>query len=58
MNIEPTRPTVKSPPEQFVGDVWVDVIAAPHEPDIAIFTENRHYCRFPVKVAENSGIPR
>lgn len=33
MNIEPTTPTVKNPPEQFVGDVWVDSIAAPHDPD-------------------------
>ncbi len=33
MNIETTRPTVKNPPEQFVGDVWVDSVAAPHEAD-------------------------
>jgi quercetin dioxygenase-like cupin family protein len=33
MNIEPARPTIKNPPEQFAGDVWVDPIAAPHEPD-------------------------
>ena len=33
MNIEPTASTVKNPPEQFAGDVWVDTIAAPHEPD-------------------------
>ncbi|MGC5168804.1 (R)-mandelonitrile lyase [Luteimicrobium sp. DT211] len=33
MNVEPTRPTVKNPPEQFAGDVWVDTIAAPHEAD-------------------------
>ncbi|MEH0108874.1 cupin domain-containing protein [Tersicoccus sp. MR15.9] len=33
MNIEPTTPTVKNPPEQFAGDVWVDPIAAPHEGD-------------------------
>ena len=31
MNIEPDRETVKNPPEQFVGDVWVDFIATPHE---------------------------
>jgi quercetin dioxygenase-like cupin family protein len=31
MQIEPARPTVKNPPEQFTGDVWVDVIAAPHD---------------------------
>ena len=33
MNIEPTTATVKNPPEQFIGDVWVDTIAAPHESD-------------------------
>ncbi|RFA16607.1 cupin [Subtercola boreus] len=33
MNIEPQGPTVKNPPEQFAGDVWLDVIAAPHEAD-------------------------
>ncbi len=32
MIIEPTQPTVKNPPEQFAGDVWVDIIAFPHEP--------------------------
>ncbi len=31
MNIEPTQPTVKNPPAQFAGDVWVDMIAVPHE---------------------------
>jgi quercetin dioxygenase-like cupin family protein len=33
MQIEPVRPTVKNPPEQFAGDVWLDVIAAPHTDD-------------------------
>lgn len=33
MNIEPAAPTVKNPPEQFHGDVWLDRIAAPHEAD-------------------------
>lgn len=33
MNIEPVTPTIKSPPERFVGDVWVDTIVEPHEPD-------------------------
>jgi len=33
VHIEPSNPTVKNPPEQFSGDVWVDSIAAPHEPD-------------------------
>lgn len=33
MNIEPASQTVKNPPEQFVGDVWVDVVAAPHDDD-------------------------
>jgi quercetin dioxygenase-like cupin family protein len=33
MNIEPTASTVKNLPEHFVGDVWVDPIAAPHEGD-------------------------
>ena len=27
MNLEPVRETVKNPPEQFTGDVWVDMIA-------------------------------
>ena len=29
MNIEPAAPTAKNPPEQFAGDVWVDMIATP-----------------------------
>lgn len=33
MRIEETAPTVKNPPEQFRGDVWLDPIAVPHEPD-------------------------
>ncbi len=33
MNIEPAVPTVKNPPEQFHGDVWLDRIATPHEAD-------------------------
>lgn len=33
MNVEPTTPTTKNPPEQFAGDVWLDVIAAPHDAD-------------------------
>ena len=33
MRIEQTRPTAKNPPAQFAGDVWVDVIATPNEPD-------------------------
>lgn len=33
MDIEPSRPTTKNPPAQFAGDVWLDVVAAPHEPD-------------------------
>jgi quercetin dioxygenase-like cupin family protein len=33
MNIEPTLPTAKSPAAQFSGDVWLDPIALPHEPD-------------------------
>lgn len=33
MNIEPTSPTVKNPPEQFTGDVWLDMIAVPHDDD-------------------------
>lgn len=31
MNIEPTAPTIKNAPERFIGDVWVDSVAAPHE---------------------------
>ncbi len=33
MNIEPTIPTMKNPPEQFAGDVWLDLIALPHDAD-------------------------
>ncbi|MDN4478555.1 cupin domain-containing protein [Demequina sp. SYSU T00039] len=33
MNIEPAIPTMKNPPEQFAGDVWVDLIAVPHGPE-------------------------
>jgi len=33
MQIEPKQPTSKNPPEQFAGDVWLDVVAAPHEAD-------------------------
>ena len=33
MNIEPAVTTVKNPPEQFHGDVWLDRIATPHEAD-------------------------
>ena len=33
MQIEPTTPTVKNPPEQFAGDVWLDVVASPHTED-------------------------
>ncbi|RMI13870.1 (R)-mandelonitrile lyase [Cellulomonas triticagri] len=30
MQIDPTPATVKNPPEQFTGDVWVDMVAVPH----------------------------
>ena len=33
MDIEPRTPSSKAPPERFAGDVWVDVIAAPHTDD-------------------------
>jgi quercetin dioxygenase-like cupin family protein len=33
MNIEPGSETIKNPPEQFAGDVWLDIIAAPHRPE-------------------------
>ncbi len=33
MQILPKPPTVKNPPEQFTGDVWLDVIASPHDAD-------------------------
>ena len=33
MNIEPVQPTVKNPPDKFAGDVWLDLIATPHDPD-------------------------
>lgn len=29
MDITPKPPTVKNPPEQFTGDVWLDMIASP-----------------------------
>ncbi|GAA5069277.1 (R)-mandelonitrile lyase [Nocardia callitridis] len=32
MEILPKTPTVKNPPEQFTGDVWLDPIAGPREP--------------------------
>ena len=32
MEIEPKQPTVKNPPEQFTGDVYLDAIASPKEP--------------------------
>ncbi|MCS6579215.1 cupin domain-containing protein [Curtobacterium poinsettiae] len=32
MQIEPNQPTVKNPPEQFTGDVYLDAIASPTEP--------------------------
>lgn len=32
MEIVAKAPTVKNPPEQFTGDVWVDPIAGPREP--------------------------
>jgi hypothetical protein len=31
VNVEPAAPTVDNPPEQFAGDVWVDMIAAPQD---------------------------
>ncbi|MDF2554690.1 MAG: hypothetical protein K0R60_585 [Microbacterium sp.] len=33
MQIEPALPTTRNPPEQFAGDVWVDMIAVPHDAD-------------------------
>ncbi|MEU4383943.1 cupin domain-containing protein [Promicromonospora sp. NPDC023805] len=33
MKIVPAGTTVKNPPAQFTGDVWVDTIVAPQEPD-------------------------
>ncbi|GAB3271011.1 (R)-mandelonitrile lyase [Kineosporia babensis] len=33
MQIDPPRPTIKNPPEQFTGDVWLDAIAGPREPE-------------------------
>ncbi len=33
MNIEPNLGSMKNPPEQFAGDAWVDLIAAPHGPE-------------------------
>jgi len=31
--ILPEQPTVKNPPEQFAGDVWVDPIVSPQDDD-------------------------
>ena len=31
MLIDPRTPTTKKPPEQFTGDVWLDLIARPRE---------------------------
>jgi quercetin dioxygenase-like cupin family protein len=31
--IEPQRPTAKNPAAQFAGDVWLDLVAAPHTDD-------------------------
>ena len=31
MDIDPRTPTVRNPPEQFTGDVWLDRIAYPRE---------------------------
>jgi quercetin dioxygenase-like cupin family protein len=31
VNIEPERPTVKNPPENFTGDVWLTPVVLPHE---------------------------
>ncbi|WP_420364434.1 cupin domain-containing protein [Curtobacterium sp. L3-7] len=31
--ILPKQPTIKNPPEQFAGDVWVDPIVAPQDGD-------------------------
>ncbi|GAA2235647.1 cupin domain-containing protein [Herbiconiux moechotypicola] len=31
MIVDPKKPTVKNPPEQFTGDVYLDAIAAPRE---------------------------
>jgi len=33
VNIEKQQPTVKNPPEQFAGDVWLTPIVAPHDAD-------------------------
>ena len=33
MNIERAARTVKNPPEQFAGDVWAEIIVAPHDAD-------------------------
>ena len=31
MDVDPRKPTVKNPPEQFTGDVWLDPIASPRD---------------------------
>lgn len=43
MNIEPARIKVRNPPEQFAGAVWVDVIAARHEPDQRMTVATVHF---------------
>jgi quercetin dioxygenase-like cupin family protein len=43
VNIEPAAPTSKNPPEQFAGDVWVDMIALPHEPGQTMVVAAVHF---------------
>ena len=33
MRVVDKKPTVKNPPEQFTGDVWLDLLATPQEGD-------------------------
>ena len=33
MHIEKKKPTTKNPPAYFTGDVWLDMIATPQEPN-------------------------
>lgn len=31
MQLDPQKPTIKNPPEQFSGEVYLDMITAPHD---------------------------
>ncbi|WP_106215155.1 cupin domain-containing protein [Glaciihabitans tibetensis] len=43
MKILPTTPTMKNPPEQFAGDVWVDFLALPQDGDQRMTVATVHF---------------